>query len=62
MEKKFNVIQERSVGRFAVLTLKGFQPKGNGVSPLVLDEQLAGSLARTFTIETGRACWIEEAK
>ena len=62
MEKKFNVIQERSVGRFAVLTLRGFQPKGNGINPLALDEDLAVSLAFTFTIETCKACWIEEAK
>lgn len=62
MNKKFNVIQERIVGKFLVLTLEGFQPRGNNVPPLAFDEELAGSLSRTFTIETSRPCWIEEAK
>lgn len=62
MEKKFYVVQERTVGRFSVLTLKGFQPRGNNVPPLELNEDLASSLARTFTVETGRKCWIEEGK
>jgi hypothetical protein len=62
MEKKFYVIQERSVGRFSVLTFKGFQPRGNDVPPLGLNKDLAGSLARTFTVESGRKCWIEEVQ
>jgi hypothetical protein len=62
MEKSFYVIQERSVGRFSVLTYKGFQPRGNGVASLEFSEEIAGSLARTFTVESGRKCWIEEVQ
>ncbi len=62
MERKFYVVQEVNAGRYATLSTKGFRPRNENYTQLIFDEETAHCLALAFIEETGRKCWVEEAK